>query len=187
MAENSPKHMIAAAGLAAKALALTALALTYLAAAAEAKAKAVPQCGVQADGALCANGLCCSQFGFCGSSTAYCGLGCQSNCQGGAPVAAPAVKAGAQCGVQAGGAVCPNGLCCSQFGFCGLGAQYCGVGCQSQCSSGAPLAAAVKAGECGVQAGRAPCHPPNCCSQYGFCGQGPEYCGAGCQSQCPGP
>ena len=134
MAENSPKHMIAAAGLAAKALALMALALTYLAAAAEAKAKAVPQCGVQA-----------------------------------------------------GGAMCPNGLCCSQFGFCGLGAQYCGVGCQSQCSSGAPLAAAVKAGECGVQAGGAPCHPPNCCSQYGFCGQGPEYCGAGCQSQCPGP
>ena len=43
-----------------------------------------------------------------------------------------------------------------------------------------PLAAAVKAGECGVQAGGAPCHPPNCCSQYGFCGQGPEYCGAGC-------
>ena len=39
--------MIAAAGLAAKALALTALALTYLVAAAEAKAKAVPQCGVQ--------------------------------------------------------------------------------------------------------------------------------------------
>jgi len=46
MAEKSPKHMIAAAGLAAKALALTALALTYLPAAAEAKAKAVPQCGV---------------------------------------------------------------------------------------------------------------------------------------------
>ena len=42
--------MIAAAGLAAKALALTALALTYLAAAAEAKAKAVPQCGVYTTG-----------------------------------------------------------------------------------------------------------------------------------------
>ena len=74
--------MIAAAGLAAKALALTALALTYLPAAAEAKAKAVPQCGVQADGALCANGLCCSQFGFCGSSTPTAVLAARATAKG---------------------------------------------------------------------------------------------------------
>ena len=41
-----------------------------------------------------------------------------------------------QCGSQAGGAVCPNGLCCSKFGWCGSTSQYCGSGCQSQCSSG---------------------------------------------------
>ncbi|KAL6224410.1 hypothetical protein ACLB2K_003265 [Fragaria x ananassa] len=41
-----------------------------------------------------------------------------------------------QCGRQAGGATCPNGLCCSQFGYCGNTAEYCGTGCQSQCSSG---------------------------------------------------
>ena len=41
-----------------------------------------------------------------------------------------------QCGTQAGGAVCPNGLCCSQFGWCGNTNDYCGNGCQSQCSSG---------------------------------------------------
>jgi len=45
--------------------------------------------------------------------------------------AATPVKADPQYGVQAGGAVCANGLCCSQFGFCGLGIKYCGVGCQS--------------------------------------------------------
>ncbi|KAF8701357.1 hypothetical protein HU200_033687 [Digitaria exilis] len=36
-----------------------------------------------------------------------------------------------QCGSQAGGAVCANNLCCSQYGYCGLGGDYCGSGCQS--------------------------------------------------------
>ncbi|KAF8405504.1 hypothetical protein HHK36_010411 [Tetracentron sinense] len=39
-----------------------------------------------------------------------------------------------QCGRQAGGALCPGGACCSQFGWCGSTADYCGSGCQSQCS-----------------------------------------------------
>lgn len=39
-----------------------------------------------------------------------------------------------QCGSQAGGAVCPGGLCCSKFGFCGNTPAYCTGGCQSQCS-----------------------------------------------------
>ncbi|XP_057966362.1 basic endochitinase [Malania oleifera] len=41
-----------------------------------------------------------------------------------------------QCGKQAGGAVCPGGLCCSQFGWCGNTNDYCGNGCQSQCTPG---------------------------------------------------
>ncbi|KAM3298316.1 hypothetical protein ACQJBY_039998 [Aegilops geniculata] len=40
----------------------------------------------------------------------------------------------AQCGSQAGGATCPNCLCCSRFGWCGSTPEYCGDGCQSQCS-----------------------------------------------------
>ncbi|KAI4297846.1 hypothetical protein L6164_037711 [Bauhinia variegata] len=39
-----------------------------------------------------------------------------------------------QCGRQAGGATCPGGLCCSKFGWCGTTSDYCGDGCQSQCS-----------------------------------------------------
>nr|AGW81842.1 class I chitinase [Theobroma cacao] len=41
-----------------------------------------------------------------------------------------------QCGRQAGGALCPGGLCCSQFGWCGNTDDYCKKenGCQSQCS-----------------------------------------------------
>ncbi|XVF45651.1 hypothetical protein PTKIN_Ptkin02bG0224000 [Pterospermum kingtungense] len=38
-----------------------------------------------------------------------------------------------QCGVQAGGALCPGGLCCSQYGWCGTTDDYCTNGCQSQC------------------------------------------------------
>ena len=38
-----------------------------------------------------------------------------------------------QCGRQANGAVCPNGLCCSQHGWCGTTNDHCGNGCQSQC------------------------------------------------------
>ncbi|CAL9063373.1 unnamed protein product [Musa banksii] len=41
-----------------------------------------------------------------------------------------------QCGTQAGGALCPGGLCCSQYGFCGSTEAYCGSGCQSQCGGG---------------------------------------------------
>lgn len=42
------------------------------------------------------------------------------------------------CGSAAGGALCANKLCCSQYGYCGNTAAYCGTGCQSQCSYAAP-------------------------------------------------
>ncbi|KAJ4838415.1 hypothetical protein Tsubulata_025362 [Turnera subulata] len=45
-------------------------------------------------------------------------------------------SSGEQCGRQAGGALCPGGLCCSKFGWCGQGGDYCGEGCQSQCGGG---------------------------------------------------
>lgn len=41
-----------------------------------------------------------------------------------------------QCGRQAGGALCPGGQCCSQYGWCGTTADYCSTGCQSQCGGG---------------------------------------------------
>ncbi|XP_043693939.1 endochitinase-like isoform X1 [Telopea speciosissima] len=46
------------------------------------------------------------------------------------------VALAAQCGSQAGGALCPGGLCCSQYGWCGSTIDYCGADCQSQCSGG---------------------------------------------------
>ncbi|GAB4853071.1 Basic endochitinase, variant 2 [Ancistrocladus abbreviatus] len=41
------------------------------------------QCGSQVGGAVCSGGLCCSQYGWCGSTDAYCGQGCQSQCTSG--------------------------------------------------------------------------------------------------------
>ncbi|CAN6480863.1 unnamed protein product [Victoria cruziana] len=41
------------------------------------------QCGRDAGGALCTGGLCCSKWGYCGSTIDYCGEGCQSQCPGG--------------------------------------------------------------------------------------------------------
>ncbi|CAL4997786.1 unnamed protein product [Urochloa decumbens] len=35
------------------------------------------------------------------------------------------------CGRQVGGARCSNNYCCSRYGYCGLGGDYCGGGCQS--------------------------------------------------------
>ncbi|OAE29081.1 hypothetical protein AXG93_1626s1080 [Marchantia polymorpha subsp. ruderalis] len=44
-----------------------------------------------------------------------------------------------QCGRQAGNAVCPNNLCCSQWGYCGTTSDYCGTNCQSgPCTGSSP-------------------------------------------------
>lgn len=54
---------------------------------------------------------------------------------------------------------CPAGNCCSKYGYCGTGPDYCS-GSQGNC------------GNTG-----APCASGQCCSQYGYCGTGPDYCG----------
>ncbi|CAN0903390.1 unnamed protein product [Linum grandiflorum] len=43
-----------------------------------------PSCGTQGKGS-CAEGLCCSKWGFCGTSDDYCGKGCQDSCSNSAP------------------------------------------------------------------------------------------------------
>ncbi|XP_028790209.1 pathogenesis-related protein PR-4-like [Neltuma alba] len=51
------------------------------------------QCGRQAGGALCPGDLCCSQYGWCGSTDEYCGENCQSKCKGGGGASASNVRA----------------------------------------------------------------------------------------------
>ncbi|KAI6360390.1 hypothetical protein MCOR25_006759 [Pyricularia grisea] len=93
-------------------------------------------CG-SASGATCQGsvfGNCCSQYGWCGSSDAYCGGGCQSafgTCNGATTASGLTVSEDATCGE---GVTCIGsgfGDCCSSYGWCGGSEDYCGAGCQS--------------------------------------------------------
>jgi len=115
---------------------------------------AAPVAAPVAQSGGCPAGQCKSQYGYCGTTPAHCGAGCQSGpCTGGAqPVAAPVAAPVAQSGA------CPAGQCKSQYGYCGTTPDHCGAGCQSgPCSSN------------GCPAGQ-------CKSKYGYCGTGPAYC-----------
>jgi len=92
------------------------------------------------------------------------------------------------------GYICPSGQCCSQYGWCDSGSEYCGDGCQiayGSCTgtsappppsggSGSNPPPNTLTGECGPSSGYG-CGSL-CCSQYGYCGSDDTYCAAGCQS-----
>lgn len=61
--------------------------------------------------------------------------------------------------------------CCSKFGYCGFGDDFCGTGCKNSCT-------AQK--QCDQNR---PCEV-GCCSRFGFCGLGQDFCGADCAFQC---
>ncbi|OUM61200.1 carbohydrate-binding module family 18 protein [Piromyces sp. E2] len=75
-------------------------------------------------GISCASGLCCSKYGWCGTTGDHCGTGCQKGygkCL--------TVSTNDRCG---NGYVCPEGECCSKFGWCGTTNDHCLTGCQIQ-------------------------------------------------------
>jgi peptidoglycan/xylan/chitin deacetylase (PgdA/CDA1 family) len=81
-------------------------------------------------------GSCCSEYGWCGSSSAHCGTGCNSSfgtCSGGGSAPSKPVSTDGTCGSQ-GGKTCAGstfGNCCSLYGWCGSTADHCGSGCDS--------------------------------------------------------
>ncbi|KAK6843034.1 chitin deacetylase [Apiospora arundinis] len=83
------------------------------------------------------------------------------------------------------GYTCPNSMCCSAYGYCGTGNDYCGadVGCQSK--FGAPCTGGSGGGNtgsgsglCGPKNGNAVCGSTECCSAEGYCGTTPDHCKA---------
>lgn len=105
-----------------------------------------PACGSgQVGGGLCADPTqCCSLAGWCGVGADWCG----ANCAGGpcwykpsppprpprpppspAPPPPPPVPYGCGEGM-VGNGTCPGGMCCSAAGWCGVGSDYCGLGCK---------------------------------------------------------
>ncbi|RSL39730.1 hypothetical protein CEP54_016268 [Fusarium duplospermum] len=108
---------------------------------------------------LCKSG-CCSKDGFCGTTDAYCGDGCQSTCD-----FKPACDAENPC---------QDGSCCNQAGFCGFGPDYCAsdicignCGAKSECDPGFG----------GQWANATDCPLNACCSDTGYCGITQEFCG----------
>ncbi|KAJ1551203.1 chitin deacetylase [Nowakowskiella sp. JEL0078] len=111
----------------------------------------------------------------------------------------------------ASGYKCDVGICCSQFGFCGITVDHCGTGCQtafgvcgvsttttttkatttisttttsstSVFSSISPSPSTLPISPDSVCGNGYRCDVGVCCSQYGFCGTTTAHCGVGCQS-----
>ncbi|ORX84956.1 hypothetical protein BCR32DRAFT_230104 [Anaeromyces robustus] len=85
---------------------------------------------------------------------------------------------------------CPGNQCCSVYGYCGTGSDYCNK-CQSdwgycpksQSEDSASISSEKISddGKCGKNYGK--CPSGECCSKYGYCGTTSEYCTTGCQSE----
>ncbi|KAF2022100.1 carbohydrate-binding module family 18 [Aaosphaeria arxii CBS 175.79] len=102
-------------------------------------------------------GTCCSEYGWCGDTSAHCGTGCLSGCNNNTPPSsepssvqpvstrdsAPtgvAPRDDGRCGKDFEGATCDAkgdyGGCCSSYGYCGSTDGHClpASGCQNGCS-----------------------------------------------------
>eukprot|EP00951_Prasinocladus_malaysianus_P007564 scaffold54379_cov21-Prasinocladus_malaysianus.AAC.1 len=160
------------------------------------------QCGSEGSPG-CTPGFCCSQWGFCGTGDDFCGAGCQAGpCSSDnndlllSPVAVEDDQGG-RCGADFPGSTCPDHApCCSQWGYCGSGDDFCGGGCQAgpcdadePADSDSPIVSSPassppsEVGRCGADFPGSSCPEfAPCCSQWGFCGSGDDFCGVGCQA-----
>lgn len=70
-----------------------------------------------------------------------------------------------------GSGVCANpNECCSQYFYCGSGAEYCGADSGGGGDTNVPCGNGIK--------GNGVCADPNlCCSKYFYCDTGPDFCG----------
>ena len=75
---------------------------------------------------------------------------------------------------------CSNGACCSRWGNCGYGPDFCGTDCLSNCNAKS---------ECGKYGKVEKCPLNVCCSQFGFCGTTEDFCSTAkkCQNNCEDP
>ncbi|CAI7784769.1 unnamed protein product [Closterium sp. NIES-53] len=113
---------------------------------------------------LCANNLCCSKWGWCGSTVDYCGSGCLSGPCSGAPSASPSPPPPKSS---------PPPLTSSPPPP---------TSSPPPPTTGSPPVSTN--GQCGAQNGNSVCPNGLCCSIHGWCGSTLDYCGPGCQSQC---
>jgi len=138
------------------------------------------KCGPE-DG-KCPDGKCCSKYGYCGTSEKHCDVGCQSEFGKCNSSTSEKISTNDKCGPEDG--KCPDGKCCSKYGYCGTSDKHCGTGCQSefgQCTTSTSSEKISTNGKCGPEDGK--CPSGKCCSKYGYCGTSEKHCGTGCQSK----
>jgi len=154
---------------------------------------------------------CCSYYGHCGETEEFCGLGCQNgDCD-------PSYKAlnhqlylcstYRSLGKCDEDCPCPDGSCCSKYGYCGTTEEYCGIKFVENKSTTTTKVASTTTkknktktktttkaatstpkkistdSKCGEKSGS--CPDGECCSKYGWCGVTEEYCSIkkGCQEK----
>ncbi|KAL6230225.1 hypothetical protein BDW75DRAFT_234554 [Aspergillus navahoensis] len=126
---------------------------------------------------------CCSTSGYCGTGIDYCSSG---NCVSGACEPNNGATTDGTCGPDAGYKTCSNpnfGSCCSIYGYCGDGAEFCGPGLCYSGDCDPDIGGPSINGECGPSfAGNKTCTGTqfgDCCSVNGYCGSSDAYCAAG--------
>ncbi|KAL2354375.1 chitin binding protein [Cryomyces antarcticus] len=133
-------------------------------------------------------GNCCSVNGWCGSTVAYCGAGCQAGfgtCNPASSAAAPASPSTSTSQAVVSSAVVSSTVAVSSSASSTRAATSSTPAAVS--SSAAPSASALKVSTdatCGGNTGLT-CSGStfgNCCSMYGWCGSTASYCGTGCQA-----
>ncbi|RIB04564.1 CBM Family 18/Carbohydrate Esterase Family 4 protein [Gigaspora rosea] len=82
----------------------------------------------------CPDNYCCSQWGYCGGTSDFCGEGCQQGfgtCGQVSNGGSNQVSTDGRCGPVS-NTRCPDNYCCSQWGYCGSTADFCDTdqGCQ---------------------------------------------------------
>ena len=123
-------------------------------------------CGPNAGGTVCSPGLCCSTYGYCGTTAAYCApkncLPGYGACNNLLPSGAPAPQCVECVGRSFGPCMDVYNNACFQFM---TGTTDCPAGtvmCAPTPSPGPDVP------ECGPLAGNARCSSPKCCSVYGY-------------------
>jgi len=132
--------------------------------------------GKRGDGVCPFAGHCCSKWGYCGTTPAYCDDDSVAPTPSVVPEAPPSPTYAEDAGQCAAGKVgdgfcSDNSLCCSDWGYCGSGENYC---FHTKQYSEEPVEEYGTCGGGGIGDGR--CAPGLCCSKYGFCGTGDLYC-----------
>jgi len=80
---------------------------------------------------------------------------------------------------------CPNGYCCSKYGWCGTSEKHCSLekGCNTEFGYCRTPYMVSTNGRCGMNVGK--CPMGQCCSAYGWCGTSDRHCSTeeGCNSE----